>query len=84
MPAPTMVAETEWYEEDEEESMWDWWPELSTPGVQVTVPQATATGVLLARRAAKFLETGGPSLKKRDYATVQDNRTLRDVCDAGN
>eukprot|EP00971_Amphidinium_carterae_P113239 2242927-Amphidinium_carterae.1 len=79
-----MAADAEWYDDDEEESKWDWWPELSTPGVQVTVSQATATGVMLARRAAKYLETGAPSLKKRDYATVQDNRTLRDVCDAGN
>eukprot|EP00971_Amphidinium_carterae_P006733 132724-Amphidinium_carterae.1 len=51
MPAPTMVAE-------EEESKWDWWPTLASSGVQVTVPQATATGVLLAKRAAKYLETG--------------------------
>eukprot|EP00971_Amphidinium_carterae_P188985 3751853-Amphidinium_carterae.1 len=79
MPAPSMVAE-----EEEEESKWDWWPTItSARGVQVTVPQATATGVLLARRAAKYLETGPPSLKKRDYVSVQDNRTLRDVCDDG-
>eukprot|EP00971_Amphidinium_carterae_P175342 3475811-Amphidinium_carterae.1 len=77
MPAPTMVAH------EEEESKWDWWPALASSGVQVTVPQATATGVLLAKRAAKYLETGVPSLKKRDYASVQDNRTLRNVCEDG-
>eukprot|EP00971_Amphidinium_carterae_P130811 2591456-Amphidinium_carterae.1 len=77
MPAPTMV------ESEEEESKWDWWPTLASSGVQVTVPQATATGFLLAKRAAKYLETGAPSLKKRDCASVQDNRTLRDVCEDG-
>eukprot|EP00971_Amphidinium_carterae_P162523 3222107-Amphidinium_carterae.1 len=83
MPAPTMAADDEWYEDEEEESKWDWWPALSTPGVQVTVPQATEAGVMLARRAAKYLETGPPSLKRRDYSMDQDNRTLREVCDAG-
>eukprot|EP00971_Amphidinium_carterae_P318098 6323308-Amphidinium_carterae.1 len=68
---------------EEEESKWDWWPTLASSGVQVTVPQATATGVLLAKRAAQYLETGAPSLKKRDCASVQDNRALRDVCEDG-
>eukprot|EP00971_Amphidinium_carterae_P267888 5314813-Amphidinium_carterae.2 len=72
MPAPHMV------ESEEEESKWDWWPEPSSTGVLVTVPEARKTGIMLKMRANKYLETGAPSLKKRDYVGVQENRTLRD------
>eukprot|EP00971_Amphidinium_carterae_P109276 2163796-Amphidinium_carterae.1 len=32
MPAPTMEADAEWYEDEEEETKWDWWPALSHNG----------------------------------------------------
>eukprot|EP00971_Amphidinium_carterae_P275958 5475705-Amphidinium_carterae.1 len=50
MPAPSMV------ESEEEESKWDWWPTLASSGVQVTVPQARKTGLLLAMRVQKYLD----------------------------
>eukprot|EP00971_Amphidinium_carterae_P043696 859974-Amphidinium_carterae.1 len=69
--------------EEEEESKWDWWPALSGSGVQVTVSQARITGLHLAQRSAKYLEAGAPLLKKRDYESAQDNRTLQDCCNTG-
>eukprot|EP00971_Amphidinium_carterae_P098724 1952426-Amphidinium_carterae.1 len=70
-------------EEEEEESGWDWWPALSGAGILVTVSQASVTGLQLKQRANKYLETGVPSLKKRDYESAQDNRTLQDCCNTG-
>eukprot|EP00971_Amphidinium_carterae_P147630 2926077-Amphidinium_carterae.1 len=73
-----MAADT-----DEEESMWDWWPEVSEAGVQVTVLQARKAGLRLAQRAKQWRDAGEPRLAKRDYQSVQDDRTLRELCQPG-
>eukprot|EP00971_Amphidinium_carterae_P322618 6412090-Amphidinium_carterae.1 len=70
-------------EEEEEESQWDWWPDMSSSGILVTVSHARATGVELKKRASAYLEAGAPLLKKRDYESAQDNRTLQDCCTSG-
>eukprot|EP00971_Amphidinium_carterae_P172869 3426697-Amphidinium_carterae.1 len=63
--------------DSDEESMWDWWPDLEA-GLQVTAIQARQTGLLLQQREKKWRATGEPLLSRRDYEEVQDNRTLRD------
>eukprot|EP00971_Amphidinium_carterae_P213565 4238303-Amphidinium_carterae.5 len=62
---------------DDEESMWDWWPTVS-PGVSVTILQARAAGLRLWQRGKQWREAGEPLL-----ASVQDNRTLRELCQPG-
>eukprot|EP00971_Amphidinium_carterae_P210508 4176948-Amphidinium_carterae.1 len=67
---------------DDHESSWDWWPRVS-PGVSVTILQARAAGLRLVQRSKQWREAGEPLLAKRDYASVQDNRTLRELCQPG-
>eukprot|EP00971_Amphidinium_carterae_P260842 5174706-Amphidinium_carterae.2 len=67
----------------DEESYWDWWPEIAEAGVSVTALQARTAGLRLVQRCQQWRLTGEPRLAKRDYESVQDDRTLQEFCQPG-
>eukprot|EP00971_Amphidinium_carterae_P241867 4802422-Amphidinium_carterae.1 len=68
---------------DADDSYWDCWPTISQAGVQVSTLEARAIGLVLTQRERAWLASGQPTLQRRDYSTVQDDRTIRDYCVPG-